>query len=219
MGGKFPKCYYNTPSNHLWFSPNDSWFFFSMVLINWEYRNLIKKRTILERNGMKCGPLGQIFTVYRVLSTVKCSGSVWFHSVHFLFSTTLYPCSKTADHRPNKTKLNASVASSQCMQDTVESCVQAQSPIIRLITNFCQPCISKTAGRIAKRTKICALGASILCILHFLRVQCSGTAWVHLGYFHFSINLYLEIACHKPTQIKIWASRASIQYIHGIFYD
>ena len=41
------------------------------------------KRQIVERNGPKFGPPCVISSVYRVPLTVKCSSSVWGHSVQF----------------------------------------------------------------------------------------------------------------------------------------
>ena len=48
-----------------------------------------RKRLIVEQNGPKFGPQGEVFCVYRVLLTVKYSSSVWGHSVHFHISLTL----------------------------------------------------------------------------------------------------------------------------------
>ncbi len=52
------------------------------------------KPLVVQRNRPKFGPEGGTFTVvyimYRVLLTVKCSSSVWCHSVHFQFSLILY---------------------------------------------------------------------------------------------------------------------------------
>ena len=45
-----------------------------------------RKRLIVERNGRKFGPRGP----YKVVLTVKCSRSVWGHSVHIRFLPTLY---------------------------------------------------------------------------------------------------------------------------------
>ncbi len=49
-----------------------------------------RKRLIVERNGPKFGPHGYVFSVYRVLLTVKCSSSVSGYSVHFRVSGSLY---------------------------------------------------------------------------------------------------------------------------------
>ena len=43
------------------------------------------------KKGPKFGSLGQIFSVYRVLLTVKCSSSVWSFGAFPIFFTTLYP--------------------------------------------------------------------------------------------------------------------------------
>ena len=48
-----------------------------------------QKWLIVEQNGAKFGPQGKSL-VYIVHFTVKCSRSVWDHSVHFQFSLTLY---------------------------------------------------------------------------------------------------------------------------------
>ncbi len=45
---------------------------------------------MVERNGAKFGPLGLVFSVYRVVLTVICSSSVWGYSMRFQFLTTLY---------------------------------------------------------------------------------------------------------------------------------
>ena len=48
------------------------------------------KRLVVEQNRPKIGPQAYVFSVYGVLLTVKCSNSVWGHSVHFRFLTILY---------------------------------------------------------------------------------------------------------------------------------
>ncbi len=51
-----------------------------------------QKRLVAERNGPKFVPevYMHVFSVYRVILTVKCSSSVWGHSVHLSYSATLY---------------------------------------------------------------------------------------------------------------------------------
>ncbi len=55
------------------------------------FENLVsRKRQVVERNGVKFGPRGWVFSVYSVLLTVKCLRSFWDHSVDYRFSITLY---------------------------------------------------------------------------------------------------------------------------------
>ncbi len=44
----------------------------------------------VERNGVKFGHLGLVFSVCRVLLTRKWLRSFWGHLVHFQFSKNLY---------------------------------------------------------------------------------------------------------------------------------
>ncbi len=50
----------------------------------------ILETLVVEQNGSKFGPHGKVFSLYKVLLTVKCSSSVWGYSMHFRFLTTLY---------------------------------------------------------------------------------------------------------------------------------
>ena len=115
MGGKNLQHY---SSNRFWCFSNMSWFFFlsdphkksaycfeflkfwvydfifffrKVTIVTYrETKKWTQKTNFIERNGVKFTPQGQAFNVCRVLLTVKCSGSIWGHLVHFQLSTTLY---------------------------------------------------------------------------------------------------------------------------------
>ncbi len=119
MGAKTPKPYYYLRSllnffKLLNFLINDRhkstvldfWIFYFTVFFEifflkkfnfhhcviWGIKKLLLpwKGVIVERNGVKFGHLWQVFSVYMVHLTVKCSRSVWGHSVHFWFSASFY---------------------------------------------------------------------------------------------------------------------------------
>ncbi len=97
-----------------------------------------RKRLVVDWNGRTIGPLGQVFSVYRLFLTVKCSKSVWGHSVHFWFSTTLYL--EMAAHRAKRMKNWTSGGKYAVYKgDRWQLSVQGHSDVIRCISDFQQP--------------------------------------------------------------------------------
>ena len=63
------------------------------------FDNLVSRtRLVVEQNGVKFGAQGWVFTVYKVVLTVKCLRSFWIVGC---FSDFRQPCiSKTGKHKP-----------------------------------------------------------------------------------------------------------------------
>ncbi len=93
------------PSNNLWSFLNFFWIFFSMVLtkviflifemhlcipLGNQKPQISGKPATVQWNGVTFGPRGWVFSVYRVLLTVKWLRTLWGHWVHFRFSSSLY---------------------------------------------------------------------------------------------------------------------------------
>ena len=87
--------------------------------------------------------------------------------------------------------------------------VQGQFRVIQCISNFCQPCISKTASRRAKWTKFGHQGQVLSVYRVLLTVKCSRSAWGHSVHFRFFADL-VHVVSQKRLIIernepKFWA--------------
>ncbi len=107
------------------------------------FNKLVARNRMVEQNGHKFGPRRYLLSVYGVFLTVKCSRSVWGHSVHFRFSTTLFP---PKGWPWSETDYSLCL---ECIYLVYPwYCwflrVQGHAEVIRCISNFRQPCISKT---------------------------------------------------------------------------
>ena len=119
---------------------------------------------------MKFGPRGWVFSVYRILLTVKylkvilgsfgCISEFWQHCI-----------SKRLVIEWNKENLGLGRVG-------VYRVLLTGVKVILCISNFQQTCISKIAGRRVKRSEFWALGLSIQCVQGLSTVKCLRPFWV-----------------------------------------
>ena len=122
-----------------------------------------RKRLTVEQNGPNFGPLGEIFSVHRVILTVQ----VQFGVIRFI-SDFPRPCtsciSETANRRAKWTKFwTSGVKSLVYIGYLFLLSVQVQFGVIQCISDFHRPCayfILEMANCRAKWTKLWASGVS-----------------------------------------------------------
>ncbi len=147
---------------------------------------------------MKFGSRGWVFNVYGVLLTDKCLRSFWGHSVHFQFLTTLY---LETGRSQNETECNLSsgwVFSVYSVLSTVK-CLRS------FWDHWCisdgqQYCISKMAGRRAKRSEICPKGWVFSAYRILVNLNVSGNSGV--------------IRCISESQLRCFWKMAGFRAKH-----
>ncbi len=170
---------------------------------------------VVEQNGLKFGPRGGVFSVYRVLLTLKWLRSFWVIG-SFRFRKTCV--SKTAGRRAKQGEIWASGVSIQCTQDIFDTLV------IKVILGsfgafFNKPLhVSQMAGRRAKWIEIWASGVSIQCTQGTFDTSVMKVIPGSFGAFSiFEKNCISKRAGRRAKRSEIWASWVGIQCTQSTF--